>query len=147
MKIRILLLLLMGTIISFGTQAQEVYTKKGVAVDGYDLLSYFEGKPTEGKEQFSHTVAEVRYLFSSAAHRDAFIKEPQKYLPQYGGWCAYAMGESGDLVKINPERYKIIAGKLYLFYDFWGTNTLSLWNEDEGKLLPAADANWARKKN
>ena len=137
-----LFLLLTGTL-----QAQDVYAKKGVAVDGYDLISYHEGKPLQGSETYSYSHEGISYHFTTAAHRDTFAKSPAKYLPRYGGWCAYAMGVNGDRVKINPERYKIINGKLYLFYDFGKTNTLTLWNQEEQKLLPAADAYWANRKN
>lgn len=69
---------------------------------------------------------------------------PEKYEPAYGGWCAYAMGETGEKVKIDPETYKIVDGKLFLFYNFWGNNTLEDWNENEKSLKSKADQNWKK---
>jgi hypothetical protein len=73
-----------------------------------------------------------------------FKANPEKYKPAYGGWCAYAMGENGEKVKVDPETYKIVDGKLYLFYNFWTTNTLDDWNKNEKKLKEAADRNWSK---
>ncbi len=64
------------------------------------------------------------------------------YEPQYGGWCAYAMGNSGEKVEVDPETYKIVDGKLYLFYNKYFTNTLKSWNKDEAKLKSKADESW-----
>ena len=71
-----------------------------------------------------------------------FKKNPTKYLPQYGAWCAYAMGDNGDKVSVNPETYKIVDGKLYLFYNKLFVNTLKSWNKDEDRIKAKADANW-----
>ena len=73
-----------------------------------------------------------------------FDENPTRFLPQYGGWCAYAMGDSGEKVKIDPETFKIIDGKLYLFYNFYFTNTLTKWNRDESNLKQKADQNWKK---
>lgn len=70
------------------------------------------------------------------------MASPEKYEPEYGGWCAYAMGESGEKVKIDPETFKIVNGKLYLFYNFFFNNTLKDWNIDEKHLKLKADKNW-----
>ena len=69
-------------------------------------------------------------------------KNPAKYEPQYGGWCAYAMGAKGEKVSVDPKTYKIVDGKLYLFYNRLFNNTLEDWNENEAKLKNKADANW-----
>ena len=71
------------------------------------------------------------------------MNDPEKYQPQYGGWCAYAMGVSGDRVKIDPKTFKIINDQLYLFYNFWGNNTLKDWNKDEKRLKEKADSYWS----
>ena len=57
-------------------------------------------------------------------YKEVFLKNPTNFEPEYGGWCAYAMGDSGEKVTINPETFKIINGKLYLFYNAFLTNTL-----------------------
>ncbi|ELR69973.1 YHS domain protein [Fulvivirga imtechensis AK7] len=115
---------------------------KGIAIEGYDPVSYFSGKPRQGDEKLSYTHKGVTYLFSNAANRQKFISSPDGYEPQYGGWCAYAIGESGKKIKIDPLTYKIADGKLYLFYNFNGYNTLENWNKNEKPLKTAADKNW-----
>jgi len=113
-----------------------------VAIQGYDPVAYFKGKPAKGKKEISANFDGVVYHFSSIANRDNFLKKPMSYEPQYGGWCAYAMGSSGDKVQINPETFKILDSKLYLFYNAFFNNTLKSWNKDEVDLRKKADANW-----
>lgn len=116
--------------------------KKGLAIQGYDPVAYFiQNKAIEGSERIKHTEAGVTYYFTSAKNQQLFIKNPKQYKPQYGGYCAYAMAE-GEKVRIDPETFKIIDNKLYLFYNFRFTNTLNSWNKDENKLLPRADKEW-----
>jgi len=115
---------------------------KNAAIEGYDPVSYFDGRPTEGESKFSFTYKSVPYQFSTAANLAKFKANPEKYEPAYGGWCAYAMGETGEKVKIDPETFKIISGKLYLYYNFWGNNTLATWNKNEKPLKVKADQNW-----
>jgi YHS domain-containing protein len=119
--------------------------KKNIALEGYDPVSYFAGKASEGIAQFKYQHQGVTYLFNSSANLNKFKTNPDKYEPAYGGWCAFAMGETGEKVKIDPETFKILDGKLYLFYNFWGNNTIEDWNERETKLKALADCNW--KKN
>ena len=88
--------------------------------------------------------AGVTYNFSSAENKEAFKKSPAAYEPQYGGWCAYAMGNDGSKVSIDPETFKIVGGKLYLFYNRFFTNTLKSWNKDEVTLKKNADTNWQK---
>jgi YHS domain-containing protein len=97
--------------------------KKNLALEGYDPVSYFDNKPLEGKEEIKFTYNGVIYQFSSQTNLTKFKSNPAKYEPAYGGWCAYAMGETGEKVKVDPETFKILEGKLYLFYNFWGNNT------------------------
>lgn len=118
--------------------------KKNVAIEGYDPVSYFDGKPVEGDSRFSFTYKGITYLLSSAANANKLKTSPEKYEPAYGGWCAYAMGETGEKVKIDPETYKIIDGKLYLFYNFWTNNTLTSWNKNEKSLKAKGDQNWKK---
>lgn len=141
---QLLLLSTLWVVLTTTACAQTSNTGRGgVAIRGYDPVSYFDSAPQMGSKAFTHHYEGATYWFSSAQNQQRFIDHPAAFVPQYGGWCAYAMGVNGDLVKINPERYKLIDDKLYLFYDFGKTNTLKLWNEAEGQLLPKADANWA----
>ena len=116
--------------------------KKNTALDGYDPVSYFDGKPREGDSRFKFTYKDIVYQFASASNLDRFKENPEKFEPAYGGWCAYAMGENGEKVKVDPETFKIIDGRVYLFYNFWGNNTLESWNKEEKKLKQMADHNW-----
>jgi YHS domain-containing protein len=118
--------------------------EKGVAVQGYDVVSYFSSKAQKGKAEFSYNYAGINYRFANTANLEAFKKEPAKYEPQYGGWCAYAMGAKGEKVEINPETFKILDGKLYLFYNRFFNNTLTDWNKDQTNLKKQADANWQK---
>lgn len=119
-------------------------TEKGIALSGYDPVSYFQKKPLKGSKSFAVTHEGISYYFANAANADAFRKNPVTYEPQYGGWCAYAMGAKGEKVEIDPETYKIINGKLYLFYNRFFNNTLTDWNKDETNLKTTADKNWHR---
>lgn len=118
--------------------------KKEVALEGYDPVSYFSNKPEEGSEKIRISHKGIVYQFASPANLAKFKASPHKYEPAYGGWCAFAMGETGEKVKVDPETFKIIEGKLYLFYNFWGNNTLTDWNAKEQKLKEAADKNWKK---
>jgi YHS domain-containing protein len=118
--------------------------KSGLALEGYDPISYFlKNKAVEGKKEYAAKVDGIIYYFESASNRDLFTKNPQKYKPQFGGWCAYAMGATGEKVEVDPETFKILDGKLYLFYNKYFNNTLKTWNKDESALKTKAEKNWA----
>lgn len=124
------------------------YTKNGVAVDGYDLVSYFEGFPKKGNEQHSVVYEMNTYYFANQQHAQQFKSRPEQYLPQYGGYCAYAMAIDGSKISINPKSYEIRDGKLYLFYSNVFNNTLKNWSEKEPeKLIQDADKNWVKTRS
>lgn len=114
----------------------------GVALQGYDLVSYTRGTPVKGTPEFSHEYQGVRFLFTTERNMHLFQAMPGRYIPAYGGWCAYAMGKSGDRIAVDPETYKMVGGRLMLFYRTGLNNTLKKWNRDEERLLRQADANW-----
>ncbi|HTE34562.1 MAG TPA: YHS domain-containing (seleno)protein [Chryseolinea sp.] len=116
--------------------------KKSVALEGYDPVSYFDGKPLEGKPGIKTVYKGIVYQFATSGNLTKFKAAPDQYEPGYGGWCAYAMGDSGEKVKIDPETYTILDGRLYLFYNFWGNNTLTDWKKDEKRLKAEGDRNW-----
>ena len=134
---------------SFSVQAQKNkkfnVSKKSVAVQGYDVVSYFNGKAALGYEKIQSEYQGVKYYFASLTNKEVFDKNPEYYLPQYGGWCAYAMGIDGSKVKIDPETFKILDKKLYLFYNFKGNNTLTPWNKNEASLKSSADDYWNKE--
>src|SRR5438128_9461860 len=88
----------------------------GVAIHGYDAVAYMkQGKAVKGKKELNASYQGVTYYFSSAANKEEFVKSPSKYEPEYGGWCAFAMGAKGEKVAIDPATFKVVNGKLYLF--------------------------------
>lgn len=144
---RVLIAFLLVSSISFAQQ--DYNTKKGIIANGYDVVEYFNNNAEKGKNKISTTFDGVKYQFSNKENLEIFNKTPKKFVPQYGGYCAYAIGKNGDKVSINPKTFEIRDGKLYLFYNSWGTNTLELW-EKEGaeELKNSADKNWEKlKKN
>ena len=119
--------------------------EKGVAIEGYDPVTYFtENKAIKGSKDLAVSFQGATYYFSSDINKQAFKNNPSKYEPQYGGWCAYAMGHDGSKVEVDPETFKIIDNKLYLFYNKYFNNTLKTWNKDEANLKMHADANWQK---
>ncbi len=117
----------------------KIYSNRGVAVDGSDVVAYFtEGAPVEGSPEFSHDWNGVTWHFASAANRDTFAADPAKYAPQYGGYCAWAVSE-GYTASTTPEAWKIVDGKLYLNYS---RRIQRRWEKDIPARIAAADANW-----
>jgi YHS domain-containing protein len=137
---------LLLTISGFAQTALRTKTfnlEKGIAIQGYDPVAYFtQNKAVKGKKELSVFAEGATYYFSSQTNKDLFLKDFRKYEPQYGGWCAYAMGASGEKVEIDPDTFKIVNGKLFLFYHSWINNTLTKWNKDEINLKTKADRNW-----
>jgi YHS domain-containing protein len=120
-------------------------SKTSLAIEGYDPVAYFtQNKAVKGSKNYSLVNEGVTYYFSSDENKRAFAAKPSAYEPQYGGWCAYAMGYSGEKVEIDPETFKITGGKLYLFYNKYFNNTLKSWNKNEATLKTNADNNWAK---
>ncbi|QNM84808.1 hypothetical protein H9W90_11455 [Polaribacter pectinis] len=135
-------LLLITSTTFFG---QDYNLKKGYVAEGYDVVSYFDNKPKEGNKDFISEYDGVKFKFSSKENLEKFKKSPKKYIPQYGGYCAYAIGKNGEKVDVNPKTFEIRDGKLYLFYDAWFNNTLKNWKEEGAeKLKKQADINWTK---
>ena len=112
------------------------------ALDGYDAVAYFkEGKPVEGKEAFTTKYNGAEWLFSSQENLDAFRKEPKKYAPQYGGYCAWAMGHDGSESSSDPEMFTIKDGKLYMNYN---QSVRDDFLADIDNLIRQADENWKK---
>jgi YHS domain-containing protein len=152
MKTKFFLSLILSTaILTVMAQDASMLRKKqfnldgNVAISGYDPVAYFkQGKAVKGKKEFSVSADGIIYYFSSAEDKEEFKKNYSKYEPQYGGWCAYAMGNDGSKVEIDPETFKIIDGKLFLFYNKFFNNTLKSWNKNEASLKTKADTNWQK---
>lgn len=137
--------LLSVTAFAQNNRAAQFNLDNKTALQGYDPVAYFvQMKALKGKKEITASYEGVTYLFASQANKDTFLKNPTGYEPQYGGWCAYAMGSAGEKVAINPETFKISEGKLYLFYNAFFNNTLKSWNKDEANLKKKADTNWKK---
>ena len=114
---------------------------RGLAIEGYDPVAYFtDGKPVKGSDDFEHTWMNATWRFATAAHRDAFKKDPAKYAPQYGGYCAFGVSR-GYAVGIDPEAWKVVDGKLYLNYNI---DVQKEWQKNIPGHIRKADANWPR---
>ncbi|WP_169566016.1 YHS domain-containing (seleno)protein [Sneathiella limimaris] len=113
----------------------------GKAAEGYDVVSYFEeGKAVEGDSDFTHEWKGVKWYFSTAAHKDKFAAAPEKFAPQYGGYCAYAVSK-GYTASVDPEAWTIVDGKLYLNYSKGVKDT---WDKDRAGYIKSADENWPK---
>lgn len=113
--------------------------KKGMAVKGYDVVAYFaESKPVMGSPQHSFEWMGATWQFASAAHKETFAAEPAKYAPQFGGYCAWAVGH-GYTADIDPEAWTILDGKLYLNYS---KSVQKKWDQDKEKWVMEAVKNW-----
>jgi len=118
-----------------------------VVIGGYDVVAYFEqNEAVKGASSHRYEHDGVRFHFSSAANRDAFAAAPEEYLPQYGGFCAYAMGAKNVKFEVDPETFKIVDGRLYLFYNGEQGNASVPWNQQERALRGKADRNWQEHK-
>jgi YHS domain-containing protein len=122
--------------------AQAVNTdKSGVAANGQDLVAYFtENAPVSGLASITATHGGATYRFATATNRDAFQADPGKYLPLYGGYCAYGVA-NGYKVKTDPDAFSIVDGKLYLNYD---KGVQRKWQQDVAGYVARADSNWQR---
>jgi YHS domain-containing protein len=111
----------------------------GVALKGYDAVAYFtEGKAVKGRADFQHEWMGAKWHFSSAANRDLFAKSPEKYAPQFGGYCAWAVSNN-YVYDADPTLWKIVDGKLYVNY-----NRLAQWqwSRDMANRIKKGHENW-----
>lgn len=110
-----------------------------LAVGGYDTVAYFtEGRPVKGDRQYTFQHAGAEWRFASAANREAFVAAPQRYAPQYGGYCAWAVAQ-GYTASGDPQHWKIVDGKLYLNYD---AAVQAKWEQDIPGFIRSADRQW-----
>lgn len=117
----------------------EVYANDGIAVDGTDVVAYFtDGAPVAGDAAITHDYMGVTWQFSSEVNRAAFAADPEAYVPQYGGYCAYAVSQ-GYTASTVPEAWSIVDDKLYLNFS---SGVKRRWERDIPGHIAAADANW-----
>jgi hypothetical protein len=120
-------------------QKSEVFVSKGYAANGYDVVAYFnEAKPVEGKKTFLYQWHDADWLFSTKQNLDAFSHHPEKYAPQFGGYCAYGVSE-GHKASTQPDAWTIVDNKLYLNYN---KDVRELWRKDMTQRIKKAEENW-----
>ena len=130
-------------LLAFAAVAGEPVNKTllGNAVKGYDVVAYFtQGKPVEGSGDHEVEWNGATWKFASVEHKTLFAKNPAKYAPQYGGFCAFGVSR-GYTVGIDPAAWKIVNGKLYLNYD---RDVQAEWVKDIPGYIAKADANWPK---
>jgi len=114
-------------------------TSDWVAIKGYDPVAYFvDRKPVKGRREFEYVWMGAIWHFSSAEHRDLFIKNPEKYAPKYGGYCAYAVSQR-TTADIDPDAWTIVDGRLYLNLS---KKIKNKWSKDISGYIKKADENW-----
>jgi YHS domain-containing protein len=112
-----------------------------LAVSGHDPVAYFEeGRPVEGSRSFEHKWNGATWRFASARNRDAFAAAPERYAPQYGGYCAWAIAQ-GYTASADPKQWTIVDGRLYLNYD---AEVNAKWKKDVPGFIASADRHWPR---
>ncbi len=112
---------------------------QGVALKGYDPVAYSaQSRPVKGSSQFSYRWMNATWWFATAGNRDTFAKDPAKYSPQFGGYCAYAVSE-GHTASIDPDAWKLVDGKLYLNYS---KGVQKKWEQDVRTRIATGEKNW-----
>jgi YHS domain-containing protein len=116
----------------------------GVALKGYDPVAYFvDGKPTLGMDKFMAKHDGAVYLFASEKNRDEFVTQPEKFAPQYGGFCAYGAAKGGKY-ETDPTAFTVVEGKLYLNKN---ASVQKLWTADVPGFITQADTAWPQLKS
>lgn len=138
----------MGTLAAAGSASADTSrpvntlgSPDGLAIRGYDPVAYFrDGGPVPGRPEFAVRHGGALWRFASAGHKALFEADPERYLPAYGGFCAYGTSR-GYLVKIEPEAWSIVDGRLYLNYDL---DVRKTWLGRTKAHIARADGNWPR---
>jgi hypothetical protein len=117
----------------------EIHAPAGLALGGFDPVAHVTlGRPVQGDERFETTWRGARWRFASAEHRDLFLAAPERYAPQYGGHCAWAMAR-GYLAPGDARHWRIVDGRLFVNYD---ASVQRRWVRDIPGFIAAADRNW-----
>lgn len=139
----IILLSLSFSVTGFAQKKSEaIFTTKEGAISGYDPVAYFtDKKPVKGQSNTTYTWKNAVWHFASEANREVFSKNPEKYAPQYGGWCAYGWSQ-GYPAKIDPQAWSIVADKLYLNYNL---DVKKDWDKKQAQYINQANKNYAKE--
>lgn len=120
-------------------KAPRYLDRGGVALGGYDAVAYFtESRAVKGDARFEFSWDGAKWRFVSAEHRDRFAREPRRFAPQFGGYCAYAVSR-GYTASADPEAWSVVDGKLYVNYSMAVKKT---WEKDPAGYIQKAEANW-----
>ena len=118
----------------------------GVAIEGYCPVCYIAAnKAAKGNPQFSYEYKGITYWFVSDSVRKMFIANPKKYIPAYGGWCAYGVA-TGQRLPVDPTNFKVVNGRIMLFLKNAKADGVGVWNKNEKQFIQQADANWKKLK-
>lgn len=132
------------TLAAFSAAAQSSkinVDESNVAINGYDTVAYFTlGKPTKGDAQYEIVWDDVRWRFANAEHREMFLREPERYAPRFGGFCALGMSR-GFLSIVDPEAWRIVNGRLFLAYN---KKDLETFGGDLDSTIEKAERSWRR---
>ena len=133
------LLLLTTSLATWATEAPVYSSFLGGAINGYDPVAYFtESKPVKGDKRHHLKYQGADWYFASAENRKLFQQEPQKYAPQYGGYCAWAVS-NGYTASTDPDAWTVHEGKLFLNYS---KSVQERWNQSRDENIAKADKNW-----
>ena len=134
-----LVLLTIFSAVQMNAQQKQVFTKNNIAVNGYDVVAYFtDSNAVKGTEEHAVSWKDAKWLFAKAEHASLFKANPDKYAPQYGGYCAFGCSR-GYKAKTDPDAWTIVNGKLYLNYNAAVKNT---WSRDMENYIKKSDAAW-----
>ena len=140
--LRFIFILLVFSLVAVRAEKPVNTTLLGTAIKGYDPVAYFsEGKPMKGDARFAHEWQGAKWLFASAEHRDAFKAAPEKYTPQFGGYCAWAVSRNYTANSDPEKAWKIVNGKLYLNYS---RDVQQTWEKDIPGNITKGDGNWPK---
>lgn len=143
MKRVFIILFLAAVMYPVCAQTSEVFTTSDGAIRGYDAVAYFtESKPVKGMKDYSYTWNGAVWLFANVKNMEAFKASPEKYAPQYGGYCAYGTAD-GHKATTQPDAWTIVDNKLYLNYN---KDVMSKWRPNQKEFILKADANWPTVK-
>ena len=132
-------LILLSTILF--AQEDPIFSTNDGAIKGYDPVAYFnQSEAVKGKSEFTTKWMEADWYFSSKENLEAFKADPEKYAPQFGGYCAFGVSK-GALYKIEPDAWKIVDGKLYLNYN---KSIQQKWEANQADFITKAEANWPK---
>lgn len=142
-RLLIIAALALVTVIQAKAQSSEIFAPAGKAIKGYDPVAFFkEAKPVKGSEKFEYKWKDASWYFSTAENLEAFKADPEKYAPQYGGYCAYGAAE-GHKSPTLTETWTVLNDKLYFNYS---TKVKEAWTKDQANLIKKADEKWPELK-